>query len=105
MDAHSNTVVPAAAAANNNNNAAFNKLVFRRSSAADAMLAEADSMNPWTSVPRARTEEYFALLETRRGLPVAATRAEFIDSYIKEQVIVYVGETGSGKTTQIPQYV
>ncbi|KAI7776689.1 Pre-mRNA-splicing factor ATP-dependent RNA helicase PRP43 [Diaporthe eres] len=69
------------------------------------MLAEDDGNNPWTRVPRERTEEYFKLLATRRGLPVAKTRAAFIDTYIKEQVIVYVGETGSGKTTQIPQSV
>lgn len=32
-------------------------------------------------------------------------RQEFLDLYHKSQILVFVGETGSGKTTQIPQYV
>lgn len=32
-------------------------------------------------------------------------RQEFLDFYHKTQILVFVGETGSGKTTQIPQYV
>ena len=30
---------------------------------------------------------------------------EFLDLYQKSQILVFVGETGSGKTTQIPQFV
>ena len=32
-------------------------------------------------------------------------REEFLDKYHSTQILVLVGETGSGKTTQIPQYV
>ena len=32
-------------------------------------------------------------------------RQEFLDLYHSTQILVFVGETGSGKTTQIPQYV
>lgn len=32
-------------------------------------------------------------------------RQEFLDKYHSTQILVFVGETGSGKTTQIPQYV
>ncbi|KAK5121816.1 DEAH-box ATP-dependent RNA helicase prp43 [Meristemomyces frigidus] len=51
------------------------------------------------------SDRYFGILKTRRGLPVHAQRQEFLDMYQKSQILVFVGETGSGKTTQIPQFV
>lgn len=38
-------------------------------------------------------------------LPVKKYRDEIIDILIKDDFLVVVGETGSGKTTQIPQYL
>jgi pre-mRNA-splicing factor ATP-dependent RNA helicase DHX15/PRP43 len=32
-------------------------------------------------------------------------RQEFLDMYHSTQILVFVGETGSGKTTQIPQFI
>ncbi|PQE14490.1 hypothetical protein CJF30_00007094 [Rutstroemia sp. NJR-2017a BBW] len=43
--------------------------------------------------------------ETRKGLPIYAYRDEFLAALEQYQVIVLVGETGSGKTTQLPQYL
>lgn len=51
------------------------------------------------------SDRYFGILKTRRGLPVHAQRQEFLEMYQKTQILVFVGETGSGKTTQIPQFV
>ncbi|KAL8296645.1 hypothetical protein RB597_005970 [Gaeumannomyces tritici] len=51
------------------------------------------------------SERYFKILRTRRDLPVQQHRQEFLDVYHSTQIMVFVGETGSGKTTQIPQYV
>ncbi|EMC91820.1 hypothetical protein BAUCODRAFT_79257 [Baudoinia panamericana UAMH 10762] len=51
------------------------------------------------------SERYFGILKKRRDLPVHAQRQEFLDMYQKSQILVFVGETGSGKTTQIPQFV
>ena len=51
------------------------------------------------------SSRYFSILKTRRGLPVHVQRQEFLDMYQKSQILVFVGETGSGKTTQIPQFV
>ncbi|KAF2761500.1 putative Pre-mRNA-splicing factor ATP-dependent RNA helicase PRP43 [Pseudovirgaria hyperparasitica] len=45
------------------------------------------------------------ILHTRRNLPVHQQRDEFLALYQKSQILVFVGETGSGKTTQIPQFV
>ena len=43
--------------------------------------------------------------ETRRALPIYAFRDELVAAMKKYQVLIVVGETGSGKTTQIPQYL
>jgi pre-mRNA-splicing factor ATP-dependent RNA helicase DHX16 len=43
--------------------------------------------------------------ETRKGLPIYAYRDEFLAALEQYQVIILVGETGSGKTTQLPQYL
>jgi len=47
---------------------------------------------------------YYSILEQRQNLPVFAQREEFSAKLRDNQVLVLVGETGSGKTTQIPQF-
>lgn len=49
--------------------------------------------------------EYEQLQEVRRSLPIYAFRKDLMKAIEDHQVIVVVGETGSGKTTQIPQYL
>ncbi|CAK7894199.1 probable ATP-dependent RNA helicase Dhr2p [[Candida] anglica] len=46
-----------------------------------------------------------ALMEVREKLPIHQHRTEIIDYIQKNQVTVIIGETGSGKSTQIPQYL
>lgn len=46
-----------------------------------------------------------SILETRRSLPIFGYREELIEAVREHQVLIIVGETGSGKTTQIPQYL
>ena len=38
------------------------------------------------------------------ALPVDDFKAEIVASILANQVVVVIGETGSGKTTKIPQY-
>ncbi|XP_009359017.2 pre-mRNA-splicing factor ATP-dependent RNA helicase DEAH1 [Pyrus x bretschneideri] len=45
------------------------------------------------------------LQEDRKTLPIYTYRESLLDAVEKHQVLVIVGETGSGKTTQIPQYL
>uniref|UniRef100_A0AAG5D8R3 ATP-dependent RNA helicase DHX36 n=1 Tax=Anopheles atroparvus TaxID=41427 RepID=A0AAG5D8R3_ANOAO len=45
------------------------------------------------------------LNEFRRRLPAFESRAEVLDMIERHQVILVKGETGSGKTTQVPQYI
>jgi len=45
------------------------------------------------------------LLAVRRSLPVYFYRSEFLEAVKDNQVLIVVGETGSGKTTQLPQFL
>ena len=46
-----------------------------------------------------------SLSETRRSLPIFVYREELLEAIKDNQILVIEGETGSGKTTQIPQYL
>lgn len=78
---------------------------FRRheTTAAQAHEVEDGPANPFNGKPL--SQQYFKILKTRRDLPVHKQRQEFLDMYHSTQILVFVGETGSGKTTQIPQFV
>ena len=41
----------------------------------------------------------------RDALPVASFRERLLEAIERNRVTVVEGETGSGKTTQVPQYV
>lgn len=43
--------------------------------------------------------------EVRRSLPIFPYREDLLAAINEHQVLVIEGETGSGKTTQIPQYL
>lgn len=81
----------------------LDKLERRNTTAKQAEAVEDSDINPWTG--QRHSERYFKILEARRKLPVNKQRQEFLDLYHNNQILVFVGETGSGKTTQIPQYV
>ncbi|KAI4343938.1 hypothetical protein L6164_011226 [Bauhinia variegata] len=49
--------------------------------------------------------ELEALQEERKKLPIYSYRDDLLQAVHDHQVLVIVGETGSGKTTQIPQYL
>lgn len=45
------------------------------------------------------------VLEGRRALPIASIRDELLSTIAAHQVVIVCGETGSGKTTQLPHYL
>ena len=49
--------------------------------------------------------EHEKIIEGRKKLPVFAYREEFLEAVRDNKVLIVVGETGSGKTTQLPQYL
>ncbi|KAF7965643.1 hypothetical protein HWV62_29573 [Athelia sp. TMB] len=67
-----------------------------RMSAADKLLqAQIDEAEK-----RAQTME-----ETRKSLPIYTYREQLLEAVKEHQVLIVVAETGSGKTTQLPQYL
>jgi len=59
-------------------------------------------INPYTNKMYSR--KYFELLEKRKQLPVYEYKDKFLEMLDKNKITVLIGETGSGKTTQIPQW-
>lgn len=62
-----------------------------------------ERLNPITG--RAFTHRYFDILKSRVNLPCWLQRKDFLKKVRKNQVTVLVGETGSGKTTQMAQFL
>ena len=58
-------------------------------------------VNPLNGLPY--STRYYDILKKRMGLPVWEYKQAFMATLNKNQTTVLVGETGSGKTTQIPQ--
>ena len=61
----------------------------------------AKGLNPFTQKPF--SQKYYDILATRQKLPVYKFLDDLTNHLTDHQVIVVEGETGSGKTTQIPQ--
>lgn len=74
-----------------------------KTTAAIAQKLELAKINPFTG--EEFSKKYFEILRVRHDLPVHAQRDEFLKIFQNTQIMVFVGETGSGKTTQIPQFV
>lgn len=45
------------------------------------------------------------LLSDRQRLPVYQHRAQVLETLRRHRVVIVAGETGSGKSTQIPQFI
>ncbi|XVF50023.1 hypothetical protein PTKIN_Ptkin04bG0062300 [Pterospermum kingtungense] len=68
----------------------------------DKFDSELSTQSPETSNPKSELEK---LKEDRKTLPIYPYRDDLLQAVKNYQVLVIVGETGSGKTTQIPQYL
>ncbi|XP_021910350.1 pre-mRNA-splicing factor ATP-dependent RNA helicase DEAH10 [Carica papaya] len=55
------------------------------------------------------SNEYFArrqkILQQRKSLPIASVEKRLVEEVRKNDTLIIVGETGSGKTTQLPQFL
>ncbi|KAM4021231.1 pre-mRNA-splicing factor ATP-dependent RNA helicase DHX16 isoform 1-T3 [Anomaloglossus baeobatrachus] len=50
-------------------------------------------------------KQKLSIQEVRRSLPVFPYRSDLLQAISEHQILIIEGETGSGKTTQIPQYL
>ena len=46
-----------------------------------------------------------SILEQRQSLPIYKFKDELIKAVNDNQILIVIGETGSGKTTQLTQYI
>ncbi|RDD38602.1 Pre-mRNA-splicing factor ATP-dependent RNA helicase DHX15 [Trichoplax sp. H2] len=60
------------------------------------------NINPYNK--QAYSDRYYDILKKRTKLPVWEYKEKILSTLRKNQATVLVGETGSGKTTQIPQW-
>ncbi|KAI3408453.1 uncharacterized protein J3R85_020258 [Psidium guajava] len=54
---------------------------------------------------RKKMQKYKEMLRARAALPIAASKSEILQLLKENNVLVVCGETGSGKTTQVPQFI
>lgn len=64
---------------------------------------ESGQNNPLTG--KKYSSRYFEILDTRRTLPIYNQRSRLLQAVRNNKVVVLEGETGSGKTTQVPQFL
>lgn len=64
---------------------------------------DSNELNPWNG--NAYSQRYYEILAKRKQLPVYEFKKELEKKVLENQVVIIEGETGSGKTTQIPQFV
>lgn len=62
-----------------------------------------NKLNPYNG--NAFSEQYYTLLNQRKKLPAWEAKEHLIELLKTHQVVVLQGETGSGKTTQVPQFL
>lgn len=81
------------------------KLDLGDTSASKAASASSSSegVNPWTGRPYSK--KYQEILAGRLKLPVYKFKEQLLEAVTGNQIVVVEGETGSGKTTQIPQFL
>ncbi|KAL0908446.1 hypothetical protein M5K25_022941 [Dendrobium thyrsiflorum] len=64
-----------------------------------------DNLNEGSKTSNKSLNRKHWILQQRRSLPIASVERRLVDEVRKNDTIIIVGETGSGKTTQLPQYL
>ncbi|KIJ54838.1 hypothetical protein M422DRAFT_775059 [Sphaerobolus stellatus SS14] len=79
------------------------QFVMEKTLSGEGLMSEKDKMLDMQikeAEARAKTMD-----ETRKSLPIYAYRDQLLEAIKEHQVLIIVAETGSGKTTQLPQYL
>ena len=69
----------------------------------DNEIKNSSKVNKFTN--KEYSENYYKLLKKRKTLPVWSSQKQILDLVEKNPILIIQGETGSGKTTQIPQFL
>ncbi|KAK0499748.1 P-loop containing nucleoside triphosphate hydrolase protein [Armillaria luteobubalina] len=75
----------------------------RKVTGKQARKALEHELNPFTNQPH--SVQYKKILASQEKLPVYSQMDDFFKMFNENQIILIAGETGAGKTTQIPQFV
>ena len=65
-------------------------------------VSQEQIIEKFVNVPVSRTAE---IIESRSKLPIIGEEDIVIDAIRNNDVVIIAGETGSGKTTQVPQFL
>ncbi|SBS85469.1 pre-mRNA-splicing factor ATP-dependent RNA helicase PRP43, putative [Plasmodium ovale] len=80
-----------------------NRLNSRNQVSSTTTPSESLIINKLTNEPY--SDRYMKLLEEKKRLPAWSAKKNFLKLFKKNNVLIIVGDTGSGKTTQISQFV
>ncbi|SBT33465.1 pre-mRNA-splicing factor ATP-dependent RNA helicase PRP43, putative [Plasmodium ovale wallikeri] len=80
-----------------------NRLNSRNQMCDTTTASESLIINKLTNEPY--SDRYMKLLEEKKRLPAWSAKKNFLKLFKKNNVLIIVGDTGSGKTTQISQFV
>lgn len=74
------------------------------------MNAKSDAVPEWKKALQPRDQTFgkrtsMSIKQQRESLPVYQFRSQLIEAVRENQTLIVVGETGSGKTTQVTQYL
>jgi ATP-dependent RNA helicase DHX8/PRP22 len=69
-----------------------------------------EDMPEWKKISTGREQSYgkrtsLSMKEQRESLPVFKFRKQLLEAVAQHQILIVVGDTGSGKTTQLTQYL
>lgn len=64
-----------------------------------------DSLNKWPKTDTSVNKPRLSIQDQRRNLPIFDKRNKLLELIERHKTLIILGETGSGKTTQIPQYI
>ncbi|KAG8720837.1 DEAH-box ATP-dependent RNA helicase prp43 [Ceratobasidium sp. 394] len=81
----------------------FGTLFVRQVNGVSARAILDAKINPFTK--NSYTEKYKRILADRKRLPAFAQMEQFYKIFNDNQIMVVIGATGTGKTTQLPQFV
>jgi HrpA-like RNA helicase len=56
-------------------------------------------------IPHSLSTDFLSLQEERLKLPILSEEQAIMEAVAEHPIVIVCGETGSGKTTQVPQFL